>query len=267
MANKYALITGGSSGIGLATAHELAAKRYSLVLVSNQQELLRSTATEIISKYKVDCITLFVDLTDINAAKQIFDYCNKQQLCIEILVNNAGILVFSEVVATAAEKLNAILQLHINTPVMLCRLFGEQMKTRNSGYILNVSSISSVMPYPGISLYGPTKAFMRYFTRAPRHEMKIYNVRVTCLIPGTTATALYDPNRVNLKLATRVGIMKTAPFVEHKATSALLKNRAECIPGFINKLTVWFLPFVPSWVIYQLHRNTDILKKGNSALG
>ena len=142
----------------------------------------------------------------------------------------------------------------------------EEMKKMEKGYILNVSSISSVMPYPGISLYGPTKTFMRYFTRAFRSEMKIYNVHVTCLLPGATETGLYDPNKVNLKLAKRTGIMQTADFVSNKAINALFKNKAECIPGIINKLTVWFLPILPSWLIFQIHKNTNLIQKGNQVL-
>ncbi|HRP54211.1 MAG TPA: hypothetical protein PLI97_11985, partial [Fluviicola sp.] len=68
------------------------------------------------------------------------------------------------------------------------------------------------------------------------------------------------------KLAKRLGIMQTANFVAKKAINALLKNRKECIPGVINKLTVFFLPIVPSWIIYQIHKRTGIIKKGSQAL-
>ena len=96
--------------------------------------------------------------------------------------------------------------------------------------------------------------------------MKIYNVHVTCLPPGATETGLYDPNKVNLKLAKRTGIMQTSEFVSNKAINALFKNKAECIPGIINKLTVWFLPLLPSWLIFQIHKNTNLIQKGNQAL-
>lgn len=267
MKKNYAVVTGGSSGIGLAIARELAARGYSLLLVSNQEELLREAVATIHTHYPVQCRALCMDLTEPASAQQIFDYCQTNQLETEVLVNNAGILVFSEVVSVSITKLSAILQLHMNTPVMLCRLFGEQMRSQNKGHILNVSSISSVMPFPGISLYGPTKTFMRYFTRALRHEMKIYGVNVTCLIPGATATALYDPNKVNLKLARQTGVMQSPEYVAGQAIKALLNRQAECIPGWLNKLTVWFVPLIPSWFIYQLHKRTKLISKGTDALG
>ncbi|HNS42320.1 MAG TPA: SDR family NAD(P)-dependent oxidoreductase [Taishania sp.] len=262
----YALVTGASSGIGLKIANTLALKKYNLLLVSNQNEELQKVGFEISQTHQVECKTLCLDLANTAAAQEIFNYCEQQQISIEVLVNNAGMLVFSEVTATDKTKVNTILQLHMCTPTLLCRLFGEEMKKMKKGYILNVSSISSVMPYPGISLYGPTKTFMRYFTRAFRSEMKIYNVHVTCLLPGATETGLYDPNKVNLKLAKRTGIMQTSEFVSNKAINALFKNKAECIPGIINKLTVWFLPLLPSWLIFQIHKNTNLIQKGNQAL-
>ncbi|MCO5258980.1 MAG: SDR family NAD(P)-dependent oxidoreductase [Crocinitomicaceae bacterium] len=264
--NSLALITGGSSGIGLAMATELAKRGYNLLLVSNQEEQLNDVKQSIEQKFSIKCFVLCSDLSIPQAAQAVFNYCSNENLQVDILINNAGMLIFSEVVATDNNRVNTILQLHMCTPTLLCRFFGEDMKKRNNGYILNVSSISSVMPYPGISLYGPSKTYMRYFTRAFRHEMKIYGVNVTCLLPGATETGLYDPNKVNLKLARRTGIMQSSDYVAKKAINALLKNKAECKPGIINKLTVWFLPLVPSWVIYLIHKKTNLIKKGNEAL-
>jgi len=264
---NIALITGGSSGIGFAIAQELAQRNLDLLIISNQPKELEQCKQVIEEQFRVQCYTLYKDLTAPTAAQEIFEHCTQNNFEVTTLINNAGILVFSEVVTAPIERVNAILQLHIYTPVMLCRLFGAPMKNKHNGSILNVSSISSVMPYPGISLYGPTKTFMRYFTRALRSEMKIYDVNVTCLIPGATATALYNPSKVNIQLAMKLGVMHRAETVAHTAVNALFKNKAECVPGFLNKLTVLFIPFVPSWIIYQIHKRTNLLQKGNETLG
>lgn len=264
---SVALITGGSSGIGFAVAKQLAQQGFSLLLVSNQEIELAKCKQEIEQHFPIKCHTLFKDLTSATAAQEIFDLTKQNNLEISVLVNNAGILVFSEVVATPLEKVNAILQIHIHTPSMLCRLFGEEMRKARHGFILNVSSISAVMPYPGISLYGPSKTYMRYFTRALRSEMKQYNIHVTCLIPGATATALYDPNRVNLSLAKRLGVMQSAEKVAKTGLKSLFKNQAESIPGILNKITVGVLPFIPAGVARLIHQKTKILNVGNQALG
>lgn len=264
---SVALVTGGSSGIGFAIAKELAQRGFQLLLVSHQEKELAGCRQQIEQQFSIECFTLYKDLTNVDSAQEIFDFCRQNKLEISVLVNNAGILVFSEIVSTSTQKVNAILQLHIYTPTMLTRLFGEQFKNQGGGFVLNVSSISAVMPYPGISLYGPTKTYMRYFTRAFRSEMKRYNVNVTCLIPGATETALYDPNRVNLSLAKKLGVMQTANTVAKAAVKALLKNKAEVIPGILNKLTVWLLPLVPAGVARLIHQNTKLITVGNQSLG
>jgi hypothetical protein len=140
------------------------------------------------------------------------------------------------------------------------------MKKRNKGYILNVSSISSVMPFPGISIYGPSKTYMRYFTRALRSEMKLHGVNVTCLIPGATATALYDQKKVNISLAKKLGIMQTPEFVASKSIRAVFKNRSTCTPGLLNKIIMLLMPLIPATLIIFIHKKTNLINTGQQAL-
>ena len=263
-AEKWALVTGGSSGIGLAIAEQLAAKKYHLLLVSNQEAALKEVQQRLMKTYDIQIDTLFLDLTESAAAKEMYDYCEAKHYTVEVLINNAGILLFSEVVDTIPEKVSGIVQLHMHTPTLLCRYFGEKMKERKRGFILNISSMSAVMPYPGISLYGPTKTYLRYFSRALRSELKPYGVNVCCALPGATATGLYDPNKVNLKLAMRLGVMKSAPSVAHVLTKALFANRAESIPGLLNKIVVLFFPLIPHAMIIQINKYIYQRGKGRS---
>ncbi len=256
-----ALITGGSSGIGFAMAEELAKSGYMILLVSNQEKQLKTCAAAIEKQHGVSCSYYNLDLTLPVAAEKLYEYCQAKELDIQVLINNAGMLVVAETVMTASDRIHAILQLHMHTPVMLCRLFGEDMKKKKQGHILNVSSISSVMPYPGISLYGPSKTFLRYFTRAFRTEMKPHGVSVTCLIPGATDTALYDKEKVNLNLLKKFRIMQSPRYVAARAVKALMMGRAVCIPGLINKLIVWLVPLVPNRIISLIHRKSGWLKQ------
>ena len=254
---KYALVTGASSGIGWHISRELAARGYSIVAVSNQAEQLNDLKSELVKAWQINVQTLDCDLSLPNAAESVFDFCQQNKLQVEVLVNNAGMLVYGEVVRTDITKIRSILQLHMNTPVMLCRQFGELMEENQKGYILNVSSISAVMPYPTISLYGPTKTFLRKFTRALRTELKGNGVIVSCLLPGATATALYDTKKVNVPLAMRLGIMKKPEDVAKKGIAALFKKRAECIPGFLNKFTMRFIPLIPDILIRFIYRKMN----------
>jgi short-subunit dehydrogenase len=262
---NIALITGGSSGIGLAIANELAKKGYDLLLVSNKAEELAASKKKLEQEYGINCWLLDLDLATTTAARQVFDYCHENNLVVEVLINNAGFLIMAEVIDTAPVNVSKMIQLHMHTPTMLCRLFGEEMKTRKQGHILNVSSISAVMPYPMISLYGPTKTYLRYFTRALRTEMKPYGINVTCLIPGATITDLYNLEQVNVARLKALGIFHTPAFVALSAVKGLLRRKAVVIPGLLNKLTVRLMPLMPTFIIAGLNRSagSSLMRKLN----
>jgi uncharacterized protein len=252
--HRYALVTGASSGIGWHIAKELAQKGYSIIAVSNQPDALNVLKQEVEKNYSISVFTIEMDLARAEAAKEVFDQCELHNLDVEVLVNNAGMLLVTETVEVTYEKVAAILQLHMTTPAILSYLFGKKMMEWKKGYILNVSSISAVMPYPTISLYGPTKTFIRSFTRALRTEMKGDGINVTCLIPGATATALYDAHHVNIPLAMKLGVMKKPEVVARAGVKALFAGRAECIPGILNKLIILLVPVVPHAVIGWIYR-------------
>lgn len=259
---KYALVTGASSGIGWHITLELAKRGYSIIAVSNQPQHLEELKKEL-EQTLVQIVTLNCDLALPESPQQVFDFCETNHLEVEVLVNNAGILIFGEAARVEYAQAATILHLHMNTPALLCRLFGRKMLARKKGYILNVSSISSVMPYPGISLYGPSKTFLRYFTRGLRTEMKLYDVYATCLLPGATATALYDTHNVNVPLAMQLGVMKKPEAVAKAGVKALFANRGECIPGLLNKFTMWFIPAIPHGVVELIHRSTRFVKRND----
>jgi short-subunit dehydrogenase len=251
---KYALVTGASSGIGRQISTELAQRGYSIVAVSNQPEQLDNLKKELEKAFAITVHVFNIDLSKEGAGKIVFEHCETNHLEVEVLVNNAGMLVIGDAVTVDYSRAAAILQLHVNTPALLSQLFGKKMSARKAGYILNVSSISAVMPYPIISFYGPSKTFVRSFTRALRTEMKSNGIKVTCLLPGATATALYDTHTVNIPLAMRLGVMKKPERVAHAAVKSLFKGRAECIPGVLNKMVVFLLPLIPTFMIEWIYR-------------
>lgn len=258
---KYALVTGASSGIGWHISEELARRGYSIVAVSNQPEQLRKLRETLEKAYAVSIVPVDKDLAQEDSAMQLFRFCSDNDLDIEVLVNDAGIFFFSEVIKTDFNQIRSILALHIFTPTLLCRLFGEQMAERRRGFILNLSSITAVMPYPGISLYGPTKAYMRHFTRAFRSEMMLDNVRVTCLLPGATDTSLYSTVNINVSLLKNIGMMKDPEAVAEAGIKALFKGRAVCIPGLFNKIIVIILPLIPRFIIEIIARRSSVIRK------
>ena len=152
MEKKWALVTGASSGIGLAYAEELASRGYQLVIVSNEEQAIREKGEFLSEKYGIEVLPLYRDLAIPGAAKELYDTCQEKNIPIEVLVNNAGMFFFCETLQAKATIVEKMLYLHVTTPTQLCYYFGQEMKKRRHGYILNMSSLSCWLPYPGFTL-------------------------------------------------------------------------------------------------------------------
>ena len=251
-----ALVTGASSGLGWHLSELLVQKGYQLIAVSNEPAALDALKQALEEKYDIPVLTIEKDLASVTAARSLFDCCAERDLNVEVLVNNAGMLVYGEAIHAQHSKIQSLLQLHMNTPALLCHLFSENMVKHGRGFILNVASISAVMPYPTISFYGPSKTFLRYFTRALRTELKVQGVKVTCLLPGAMDTSLLDIYHINRRLGLRFRILECPEKVARSGIKALFRNRPECIPGFLNKLVIWFAPLVPHFIILLIYKRS-----------
>ncbi|KIO43494.1 MULTISPECIES: SDR family NAD(P)-dependent oxidoreductase [Sanguibacteroides] len=256
---KFALVTGASSGIGKEYARELGAMGYGLVLVSNEEERIREVGAELAAEYGVETHPLYMDLAVTNAAEHLYTYCKDRNLEIEVLVNNAGIFKMSKVVNLPVAVTEKMLLLHMVTPAMLCRYFGEDMKGRGRGYILNMSSMSAWLSYPGISLYASTKCFLKCFSRAFRLEMLDYGIYVTVLCPGAIATDLYHLSKRLQKLALRLGVMMTPQKLARRAIRGMFRKRAWMMPGLVNYFFMFFLFFLPLGMVRWIMRKTKMI--------
>ena len=257
--SEIALITGGSSGIGYAIAKELAVRGFNLILASNQEARLNEVCDEISIQYKIKTRSVFIDLAETEAAQKLYDWCRQEQIEVDVLVNNAGIFVFGEVVETDPAKAQQMLTLHTTTPALLCTLFGRDMKKRRSGHILNISSLAGFIPYPGIALYSSTKQFLKSFSRSLRTEMIDYNVNVTCICPGAVSTQLFELNEADHKKAIKTGIMMPADKLARLAVDAMFRKKALLVPGFINRFFLFMVYLVPQSVILLIRRHSRFL--------
>jgi len=254
-----ALVTGASSGIGLAISEELARRGYQLLMVSNEEEKLIEAAGNLEKKYRVKALPLYMDLAKEDSAQRIFDYCQSSGIIIDILVNNAGIFFFKYVTDTSPEQIQTMINLHIVTPAMLSRLFAAQMIAHNrKGYILNMASISSRMMMPGIALYSATKGFTRNFSRAMRNEVYDKGITITTISPGAIATNLYKLPPKYTKLGIRLGIMLTPERLASLAVKKLFRRKAEFIPsGLINRFFIFIVMTLPEKLIRVIKRKID----------
>ena len=257
--NETALITGGSSGIGYAIAKELAERGYNLILASNQEKTLNEICIDFSTRYGIKSWPVFIDLSEPDSAKKLYNWCKQKKLQVDILVNNAGIFLFGETVETNYEKARQMLILHTCTPTLLCNLFGQEMKQRRRGFILNISSLAAFMPYPGIALYSATKRFLKNFSRSLRSEMYDYNVNVTCILPGAVSTQLYQLDNSKRQKAIDAGIMMKADKLAKLAVNAMFKKKSFVIPGLINLIFLLITTMVPHGIVLLVRRHTRFL--------
>ena len=256
---RYALITGASSGIGLQYATQLARDyRYNLLLVSNQEEQLVDLARLLQENYAVSAIPLYKDLTDTHAAQEIFDYCQQLQLEVEVLVNNAGFLIFTPFNNVPLGKVNAMLQLHVVTTTNLCHLFGKEMCRRGKGYILNMSSMSAWMAMPGIQLYNATKSYLLNFSKALWYEYKRCGVTVTAVCPGAIDTPLYDISDKARRILRNLHIIMPPEKLVRRALKAMFRGKKKTVPGFINHIAIPIINHLPDWFVLAAQKRLKV---------
>jgi hypothetical protein len=143
---------------------------------------------------------------------------------------------FKELQVEDLGRVQAMINLHITTVTRLCLLFGQQMKARGSGYILNVSSMAARLPAPGITVYSATKAYLRSFGRSFSFEMKPYGVGVTTVCPAAIATPLYRLSDKWMRFGVRIGLIRTPQWLVRRSLRALFRGRRVISPAFMN---VW----------------------------
>lgn len=250
----WALITGGSSGMGLEYARQLAKKGYDLVLVSNRQEELGQASEELSKAYSVQIVTRFQDLSAETAADELMAFCQEQSIEVEVLINNAGMFFFEELTTENEARALAMMRLHMLTPTRMCLLFGEAMKRCGHGYILNMSSMAAKLPCPGITVYSATKAYLKSFSKSLFYEMRPYGVGVTTVCPAAIATPLYKLKPSLLKLGVNIGLIGTPQWLVRRALRGLFHKRRVVKPGLMNYYLPPLIAILPKWLVARLWR-------------
>ena len=257
--NIWTLITGASSGIGYRYAEELAAQGYNLLLVSNEEPLLSETAGQLARQYGVETRPLYMDLATSDAADRLYATCQDWNIRIDLLINNAGMYRFGETLDIERDFTAKMIALHVLTPTKLCLLFGKDMRRQRHGYILNMSSVTAWLAYPGINVYGATKCYLKHFSRGLHTELRDYGVNVTAVCPGAVDTDLYNLNGKRRRLLVRLGIMLPPEKLARRAIHALFRGKAVLVPGLLNRLLLALTPLIPHSVIRRVARRTNIL--------
>ncbi|MBR4773974.1 MAG: SDR family NAD(P)-dependent oxidoreductase [Bacteroidales bacterium] len=241
-----ALVTGGTSGMGWEYCRQLAAKGCNVLMVSVQKELLETLPQMLTEQYGVQSWGLYMDLSQESAADEVWNYCQERHLEVDILVNNAGMFFFHELDTATQEKALTMLRLHVVTPTRLMMLFGEAMKERRRGYIVNMSSMTAKLPTPGITMYSATKAYLKSFSKSLYFELAPYGVGVTTVLPAAVATPLYRIKPRMMRLGVAVGLIRTPQWLVKRALRGMLHKRHVVKPGVMNYCLPVLIKLLPN---------------------
>lgn len=252
---KYALVTGASSGIGYELAKLFAQDGKDIVVVARSQDRLEKLKAEIENKHGTKVIVLPKDLSKPDAPQQIFSELEKKNINVDVLVNNAGFPVHGKFAETDfKEELNMI-QVNITALTHFTKLFMKKMVDNKSGWILNVASTAGFSPFPLFSIYAATKAYVLSFTEALANELQGTGVSVTCLCPGPTDTRFYERGDAgNAKFAKTMKMMDAAR-VARVGYTALKKGRVTVVAGLANSFKMFAWRITPRKLATRIGRS------------
>jgi uncharacterized protein len=185
-----ALVSGASSGMGLEFCRQLAARCDVIIAVARRIERLQALTAELSGACEVHPVQ--ADLASVEGVAHTMEML-RQKGPVNILVNNAGFTAYGEFSAAPIEQQRSMLKLHCDATITLCRAAIPFMQELGGGSIINVSSLGSFMPGPGLAVYGASKAFLNSFSLGLQAELAGTGIQVQVLCPGMVRTEIFEP--------------------------------------------------------------------------
>lgn len=244
----YTLITGASSGIGKAMAWYCGSLGMNLILVSLPDEGLSQVAIAMAEKFNIKTVFFETDLSKHDSPQEVFNWTQSNGLDVNILINDAGVAGASVFEKSDLKYIDDRIMVNIRALVMLSRLFLPVLKTHTSSYILNVGSLAGFFPIPYKTMYSASKAFVLFFSKALRCELKSTGVSVSVLCPNGVRTNSTTNTRINSHGKVGRITEQNADLVARKGIDGMLNHKFRIIPGGINHLLLGLQMIIPSSV-------------------
>jgi short-subunit dehydrogenase len=247
--SQWALVTGATVGIGESFTRLLASKGYNIVLVARDEVRLHERASSLREKYGVQTFVLPADLSTDAGCASVEDYIKTYE--IDVLINNAG---FGLNKAFSASELVAEQQMFdvlIRTPMRLMHTVIPGMKQRNSGTIINVSSVASFIAG---GTYSAAKSYLTVLSESLNTELASSGVKVSALCPGFTRTEFHQRGRMKMKGLPTFMWLNADKLVEQSWKDAQA-NKPVSIPGWQYKLLVAVISIAPRKFVRQIGMN------------
>lgn len=249
----YALITGGSKGIGYAIAEALAKRGYNLILVARHQDRLLTAKNNLESTYNIHVEILVNDLSREESAAEITQWCISRAIPLKLLCNNAGIGGADDYLSASLDTLRYMVRLNVESGMALTFQLLPLLEKNTPSYILNVASIAGFAPIPIKNLYAATQSAIIFFSDSLRYQLKDKNISVSCLAPGpvyTTPEIIKETKRQLGWWADKIAI--TPKRTGEIAVRKTLRKKMIIVPGSLANLISMFLRIIPRRTITSL---------------
>ena len=247
--SKWALVTGATAGIGESFTRMLASKGFDIALVARDEARLHERAAGLREKYGVQTFVLPADLATDQGCKSVEEYLKEFE--VEVLINNAGFGINKLFTMSAIDAEQGLLDVLVRTPMRLMHVVLPQMKARNSGTIINVSSVASFIAG---GTYSASKSYLTVLSESLHTELRGSNVKISALCPGFTRTEFHERGRMKMKGLPEFMWLDSDQLVARSWSDAQ-KGKAVSIPGWQYKLLVGFISILPRGMVRRIGMN------------
>jgi len=242
----YALIAGGSKGIGYALAEAWAKRNYNLILIARHWDSLASAKHKLESKYGIHVELLSYDLSTESSATEIANWCNERNIPLRALCNVAGAGCARDYLSTTLDSLRYMVRLNVESCMALTLTLLPLLEKNAPSYIINVASMAGFAPIPIKNMYSATKSAVIFFSYALHFQLRKKNINVSCLAPGP----VYTKPEIKAETKKQLGkfgdkMARTPQKVGEKAVRKALKGKLIIVPGFLANLMSGFLRILP----------------------
>ena len=184
----YALVAGGSKGIGYAIAEALARRGYNLILIARHMDSLLSAKDKLENDYHVHVEVIAMDLSTNESATEIAKWCNDRDIRLKMLCNVAGFGGSKDYLSLPLDSLRYMINLNIGSAMGLTLTLLPLLEKNAPSFILNVGSMAGFAPIPVKNLYSATKSAVVFFSYSLSYQLKEKNISVSVLCPGPVFT-------------------------------------------------------------------------------
>jgi len=251
---SYALVAGGSKGIGYAIAEALAKRKYNLILIARHEDALLDAKNKLESRYSIHVEILVLDLSHKESATEIAQWCTDRKLKLKVLCNVAGLGGTKDYLSLPLDTLRYMVDLNVESCMALSLTLLPLLEKNAPSHILNVASMAGFAPIPAKNLYSATKSFVIFFSYSLHYQLKDKNISVSCLAPGPVFTKPEIKKDTKKKLGWVGEQMAVAPKkVGEIAVRKTLKGRVMIVPGTLAKIMTGFVRILPQRLVVSAY--------------